>query len=65
MPETDGIELIMALGRLQQPRLIAMSAGDRLGGRPTAAGRPGAVRTLSKPFDMQALLELVTEVLAA
>lgn len=68
MPEKDGIELIMALRELAEPpRLIAISGGDRLGGTPMleAAGDLGGVRTLPKPFEAEALLDLVAEVLAA
>ncbi len=67
MPDTDGIELILALSELPvPPRLIAISGGDRLGGTPMldAASHLGAVRTLAKPFEMATLLDLVAEVLA-
>jgi CheY-like chemotaxis protein len=67
MPEMDGLELIPKL-RLQSPntRIVAMSGGV-YGGKAVdllrSAERLGAVRTLVKPFEMEALLELLGELL--
>jgi two-component system, chemotaxis family, chemotaxis protein CheY len=68
MPEMDGLEFMRELGR-QRPgtRVIAISGGgiwDK-GSLLAVAGMLGAVKTLSKPFELDAFLKLVDEVLAA
>jgi CheY-like chemotaxis protein len=68
MPQMDGLELIPKL-QLQSPatKIVAMSGGV-FGGKAVdllrSAERLGAVRTLVKPFEMDALLALLEELLA-
>jgi len=64
MPEKEGLETIIELGReYPEVAIIAIS------GKPTAsallsiAGRLGAVKTITKPFQPQELLSAVGEVL--
>lgn len=68
MPEMDGLEFMRELGRLRPgTRVIAISGGgiwDK-GSLLAVAGMLGAVKTLSKPFELDAFLKLVDEVLAA
>lgn len=68
MPGMDGIEFTIRLGRLKvKPRLIAMSGGgyrDK-GDLLQMAESLGAARTLTKPFELEALLAAVTEVLGS
>ena len=66
MPEKDGMELILELGRQPvRPVLIAMSGGGLLGDLSMleAAGKLGAVRTLPKPFGREELLAVVEDAL--
>ncbi|MBI5799787.1 MAG: response regulator [Verrucomicrobia bacterium] len=67
MPDMEGVELIMALRRLQPGvKVIAMSGGGR--NRPEVylqiAQRIGALRTLAKPFPLATLRAAVEECLA-
>ncbi len=68
MPEMDGLEFMRELGRLRPgTRVIAISGGgvwDK-GSLLAVAGMLGAVKTLSKPFELDEFLKLVDEVLAA
>lgn len=68
MPEMDGLEFMRELGRLRPgTRVIAISGGgiwDKAS-MLTVAGMLGAVKTLSKPFDLDDFLALVHEVLAS
>jgi len=68
MPEKDGLEVIMALRR-ETPRLkvIAMSGGGRFGMTEALqmAEPLGAIATVRKPFDLDAMLEVVRKALAA
>lgn len=68
MPEMDGLEFMRELGRVRPgTRVIAMSGGgvwDK-GSLLAVAGMLGAVKTLSKPFELDEFLKLVDEVLAA
>jgi len=63
MPDADGIDVIMQLrSEFPDTRIVAMSGGgyqDR-GHVLEFAERAGALRTLSKPFDRQSLLNAVT-----
>lgn len=66
MPEIDGIELLVWLSR--RPRkipVIAISGGGKLpaGGYLDIARACGASRVLSKPFELQALLRSIEELL--
>lgn len=68
MPEMDGMELIMRLQeREPSVRVIAMTGGGR--GKPEAylrmAERLGAVKSLAKPFPLEALRQAVGECLDA
>ncbi len=66
MPEKDGMELILELGRQSvRPVLIAMSGGGMLGDLSMleAAEKLGAVRTLPKPFGREELLAVVEDAL--
>lgn len=67
MPERDGIEALMDLRRrkLGVP-VIAMSGGGRVSATDylVAAGKLGAVATLTKPVDPKVLLETVDRALA-
>lgn len=64
MPDMEGVELIVALRKVNPAvRVIAMSGGGR--NHPEAylsiAQKAGAVKTLSKPFPITALVEAVEE----
>lgn len=66
MPVMDGMELIAALQRRDPAvRIIAMSGGGKL--PPTnvlpLAERLGAVKTLTKPFELEELRKAVAECL--
>jgi DNA-binding response OmpR family regulator len=67
MPETDGIETIIALRR-HSPRIkiIAISGGGRVGDTNflTLAAKFGADQVLAKPFRREQLLETVRACLA-
>ncbi|KAF0170549.1 MAG: response regulator receiver [Limisphaerales bacterium] len=68
MPEMDGMELIMRLQEREPGvRVIAMTGGGR--GKPEAylrmAERLGAVKSLAKPFPLEALRQAVGECLDA
>lgn len=68
MPEMDGLEFMRELGRLRPGmRVIAISGGGVWDKNSllTVAGMLGAVKTLSKPFELDEFLKLVSEVLAA
>ena len=60
MPETDGLELIQELRKLNpEVRILAISGGGRLNANEylTVAKKFGAVAILSKPFSNQELRE--------
>lgn len=66
MPEMDGIEVIMALaGRRPGLPVIAISGGGKVPKELllSSAGLLGAVTTLSKPFEMEELIEAVNQAL--
>jgi len=68
MPETDGIEVILALRRSAPDlRVIAMSGGGRFQQKEVLdiAVPLGAVAALRKPFTIVAMLETVQRALAA
>jgi CheY-like chemotaxis protein len=69
MPQQDGIETIGLLKKeFPQTLIIAMSGGARLIARPSSvdyletAHKFGAARVLRKPFDIDELLKVVSEV---
>jgi DNA-binding response OmpR family regulator len=67
MPEKEGLETIMEFRRtFPTVKIIAISGGGRIG--PTeylhSAKLLGAHRTLSKPFEVQALLDAIRELLS-
>jgi DNA-binding NtrC family response regulator len=66
MPESEGIETILALREAcPNVKIIAMSAGG-FGGTLDylpAARKLGAVETIGKPFEVRALVALVEDVL--
>jgi DNA-binding NtrC family response regulator len=67
MPEKEGIETIIELRKeFPSARIIAISGGGKTGILDflPLAKKLGAVRTLSKPFERQAMVEAVQEVLA-
>lgn len=67
MPEKDGLEIIHELRDLQPDLpIVAISGGDPVGGMNFvgAAGRLGADRTLTKPFEPEEILRVVAELLA-
>ena len=67
MPEVDGLEFIRELAHLRPGTpVIAISGGGVWDARSLleVAGTIGALRTLSKPFELREFLALVTEVLA-
>lgn len=67
MPDSDGLDLIMACtaGHPAMP-ILAISGGGRLGG-PDAFLKParllGSRRTLAKPFELQDFLRVVAELI--
>ena len=66
MPDQEGIETIMQLRRdFPQVKIIAMSGGGRGSSEIylDSAMRLGASRCFSKPFDAEAFLEAVKELL--
>jgi CheY-like chemotaxis protein len=66
MPGVDGLTTMRALRRLDaNARIIAMTGGI-LGGLdpPALAQQAGAVRTLTKPFDVNTLRKVIQDVLA-
>ena len=66
MPEKEGLETIIDLRReFPRAKIIAMSGGGRAGNLNflDVASRLGAQRTLEKPFDLQAMLRAVSELL--
>jgi len=68
MPESDGIEIIIALRRKDPDiRIIAISGGGRVGDTDylTMAKKFGATQVLAKPFRRQQLVDAVAECLAA
>ncbi len=68
MPEMDGLEVLMELRQLYpNMRFIAISGGGdhRVLTHLVTAKRLGAVRTLSKPFEIDDLIHAVDETLAA
>jgi DNA-binding NtrC family response regulator len=67
MPEVDGLQFIKELAHLRPGTpVIAISGGGVWDARSLleVAGTLGAVRTLSKPFELPEFLSLVDEVLA-
>lgn len=67
MPEVDGLEFMQELARLRPGTpVIAISGGGVWDARSLleVAGTLGALRTLSKPFELAEFLSLVNEVLA-
>ena len=67
MPEKEGLETIQELRkRSPRPKIIAMSGGGGLGTLDylPAAQQFGADRSIEKPFDCEAVLALVREMLA-
>ena len=69
MPEKEGIELIIELrGDFPDVKIIAVSGGGQFMASATClslAKGLGAVRTLTKPFSQQELVDTVREVLDA
>ncbi len=68
MPESDGIEIIIALRRKDPDiRIIAISGGGRIGDTDylTMAEKFGATQVLAKPFRRQQLVDAVGDCLAA
>ena len=66
MPEQDGLETIRALRKLYRDiPIIAMSGGGDMGHLDVLriARAMGAVQILAKPFSMQKLRDVLTEVL--
>ena len=66
MPGKEGIEIIRDLQHdFPEVKIIAISGGGRVSGKDylRIAGRFGADRTFSKPFECDALLEAVQELL--
>lgn len=65
MPEMDGIELLMRLREtFPEARLVAMSGGGAIAARHLldAASALGAVAVLEKPFDIDAIRDLLASV---
>ena len=67
MPDTDGMELLMALRKRDpRPKVIVISGGGAyMGSSMKAARQLGAAATLWKPFLPSDLLKLMQSVLAA
>ncbi len=68
MPGKDGIETIIELRHIApQARILAMSGGDMNRGVDVLgdARMLGAIRTISKPFKLEEMLEAVEAALAA
>ena len=66
MPDLDGIELVMRMAdRYPEIKILAISGEGQFGPGPflTMAGHLGAHRTLAKPFDPAALVEVVGEII--
>ena len=66
MPEKDGLEAIMELRRdFQDVKIIAMSGGGKIDPETylQIAKTMGAIKTLTKPFDLRELLKTVQEIL--
>jgi DNA-binding response OmpR family regulator len=66
MPDKEGLETIMDIRReFPQAKIIAMSGGGRAGNLNflQVAERLGAQRTMAKPFDLQAMLAAIQELL--
>lgn len=68
MPDMDGFELLAALHDLpQRPKVIMMSGGQRL--EPDRYLQPakihGADRVIPKPFELDDLVSMIQELLAA
>ena len=66
MPEKEGLETIMDIRReFPDAKIIAMSGGGRAGNLNflRVAERLGAQRTMAKPFNLQALLAAVQDLL--
>ena len=67
MPEKDGIEVVTELRRMNPAiPIIAISGNDSMGMRDlflTSAHKLGAQRTLTKPFDPDELIDVVSELL--
>ena len=66
MPQTDGVEFILALrGRHFRGPILAISGGGRVPSDLclTLAGNLGAAATLAKPFTREALLDAVSSCL--
>ena len=62
MPEKDGLETLIELRRaFPQVAVVAMSGHRKVELMLRAAKGLGAVRTIAKPFDAEALLALVAE----
>lgn len=67
MPEVDGLEFIRELAHVRPGTpVIAISGGGVWDARSLleVAGTIGAIRTLTKPFELKEFLALVAEVLA-
>ena len=68
MPEQDGIETIFALrGRYPDVKIIALSGGGRIEASNylSIAKKIGASKTFLKPFDNEALVAAVDELISA
>jgi len=68
MPEQEGIETIMQMRRTHpHVKIIAMSGGGRIGNADflSIAKNLGADATVAKPFDVEALLDLMQSLLTA
>lgn len=66
MPDTDGVELLMNLGKSgERPKFIAITGGGRMGAGHylRTATQLGAHRVLAKPFDPEQLLAYVHELI--
>ena len=67
MPEQEGIETILQIrGEYPQAKIIAMSGGGRIGNTDflRMAEGLGADATIAKPFEIEALLDLMQSLLA-